>query len=172
MDFFKIIKDRRSMRKYADTPVEAEKVQKIFEAINRAPSAGNLQAYEVFVVRKPAHKQALVKAAHDQEFLAEAPLILVFCTHPARTVERYAERGTGLYCIQDATIACTFAMLAAKAQGLDSVWVGAFDEPAVSALLHLPKDLRPIAMLPIGYAGKVPNPRTRRELSDLIHEVK
>ena len=50
MDFFEIIKNRRSMRKYADTPIEEEKVLQIFEAINRAPSAGNLQAYEVFVV--------------------------------------------------------------------------------------------------------------------------
>jgi nitroreductase len=31
--------------------------------------------------------------------------------------------------------------------------------------------LRPIVMLPIGYAGKTPNPRPRRELNDLIHEV-
>lgn len=171
MDFFEVVKNRRSMRKYANTPVEEEKIHEIFEAINNAPSAGNLQAYEVYVVRKPEWRQALVKAALEQEFLAEAPLVLVFCANPTRSVEKYAQRGTELYCIQDATIGCTFAMLAAKALGLDTVWVGAFDEQAVSAILHLPPDQRPIAMLPIGYAGKTPNPRPRRALNDLIHEA-
>ncbi len=171
MDFFELIASRRSMRKFADTPVEEEKIKAICEAINRAPSAGNLQAFEVFLVRKLEHRQALVKAALDQGFIAEAPLVLVFCAHPARSVERYAERGTELYCLQDATIACTFAMLAVRALGMDTVWVGAFDEPAVSELLQLPATLRPIAMLPIGSAGRVPNPRPRRDLNDLIHEV-
>jgi nitroreductase len=96
---------------------------------------------------------------------------LIFCANPMRSVERYAERGVELYCIQDTTIACTFAMLAAKALGLDTVWVGAFNEQAVSEILLLPESLRPIAMLPIGYAGKTPNPRPRRSLNDLVHEM-
>ena len=171
MEFFEVIQNRCSMRKYVETAIEEEKVQQILEAINRAPSAGNLQAFEVFVVRKLTLRQALVKAALDQSFLAEAPLTLVFCTNPARAVERYGSRGTSLYCIQDATIACTFAMLAARALGLDSVWVGAFDEQAVTDVLQLPESLRPVAMLPIGYAGKTPNLRPRRVLSDLIHET-
>ena len=78
MDFFKIIEERRSMRKYAQKPVEDEKLQRILEAANRAPSAGNLQGYEIYVVRKPELRQGMMKAAWDQEFLAEAPVILVF----------------------------------------------------------------------------------------------
>ncbi len=171
MEFFELIKNRRSMRKYANTLVEEEKLHKILEAVNSAPSAGNLQAYEVYVVRKLEQRQALVKAAWDQEFLAEAPLILVFCANPERAIEKYAQRGVELYCLQDATIACTFAMLSARALGLDTVWVGAFDEAGVSSVLHLPKNLRPVAMLPIGYAGKTPNPRPRRVLSELVHEL-
>ena len=171
MDFFKIIEERRSMRKYAQKPVEDEKLQRILEAANRAPSAGNLQGYEIYVVRKPELRLGMVKAAWDQEFLAEAPVILVFCANPGRSVERYQERGTELYCLQDATIACTFAMLAAKAQGLDSVWVGAFKEEEVRKLIHLPASLRPVALLPVGYAGKEAKPRPRRELGDLVHEA-
>jgi nitroreductase len=171
MDFFEIVEGRRSMRKYAEKPVEEKKLQKILQAANRAPSAGNLQAYEIYIVRSLEQRQALVKAAWDQLFLAEAPVVLIFCSNPARNLERYEQRGTGLYCIQDATIACTFALLAAKALELDSVWVGAFDEAAVSAIIHLPAGLRPVVMLPIGYAGKVPTERPRRELNDLVHET-
>ena len=171
MDFFKTVEDRHSMRKYAETPVEDEKLHKILETANKAPSAGNLQGYEIYVVREPEQRQGLVKASWDQEFLAEAPVVLIFCANPTRSAERYNERGIELYCIQDATIACTFAMLAAKAQGLDTVWVGAFDEMAVSEIVHIPSNLRPVAMLPIGYAGKVPSVRPRRELRDLVHEA-
>jgi nitroreductase len=171
MDFFKIVEDRRSMRKYAETPVEEEKLHKILETANKAPSAGNLQAYEIFLVRKLEQRHALVKASWDQEFLAEAPVVLVFCINPARSAVKYGERGTNLYSLQDTTIACTYSQLAAKALGLDSVWVGAFDEHAVSEILHLPQNLRPVVLLPVGYAGKEPHPRPRRELRDLIHEA-
>jgi nitroreductase len=171
MDFFKTVEDRRSMRKYAATPIEDEKLHKILETANKAPSAGNLQGYEIYIVRKLEHRQALVKAAWDQEFLAEAPIVLIFCANPARSVVKYGERGATLYSIQDATIACAYSQLAAKAQGLDSVWVGAFDEKAVSETLQIPPELRPIILLPIGYAGKEPRPRPRRDLRDLIHEV-
>lgn len=171
MDFFKIVEDRRSMRKYAETPVEEEKIHKILETANKAPSAGNLQGYEIYVVRKLEQRQALVNAAWDQGFLAEAPVVLIFCANPSRSQEKYGERGTSLYCIQDATIACAYSQLAAKALGLDTVWVGAFDEAAVSEIAHLPPNLRPVIMLPIGYAGRVPSVRPRRELGDLVHEA-
>jgi nitroreductase len=171
MDFFQIVEERRSMRKYSEMPVEAEKLHRILDATVKAPSAGNLQGYEIYVVHKLEQRQALVKASWDQEFLAEAPVVLIFCANPARSGERYKERGRELYCIQDATIACTFAMLAAKALGLDTVWVGAFDEGMVSEILHLPSPLRPVSMLPIGYAGKIANPRPRRDLKDIVHET-
>lgn len=171
MDFFQVIETRRSMRKYAETPVEEEKLQRILAAINRAPSAGNLQAFAVYIVRNLEQRKALVKAAWEQEFLAEAPFVLVFCAEPARSAVKYGERGATLYAIQDATIACTFAMLAAKALGLDTVWVGAFDEAAVSSLLRLPPDLRPVVLLPVGYAGKEPRPRPRRALDEFVHQA-
>jgi nitroreductase len=171
MDFFKTVEDRHSMRKYTGTPIEDDKLHKILETANKAPSAGNLQGYEIYVVRELLQRKALVKASWDQDFLAEAPVVLIFCANPTRSAERYNKRGIELYCIQDATIACAFAMLAAKAQGLDTVWVGAFDEMAVSEIVHLPSDLRPVALLPIGYAGKVPSVRPRRELRDLVHEA-
>ena len=171
MDFFEVINERHSIRAFKAQPVEPEKLQQILDAINRAPSAGNLQAYEVYMVTDPGHKDALVRAAGDQEFLAQAPVVLVFCAHAARAADRYGGRGTGLYCVQDATIACTFAMLAITALELATVWVGAFDEEAVREILCAPPALRPVAMLPIGYPDGSPRIRPRRSLDDLIHKV-
>ena len=172
MDFFNILKERHSIRTYKAQSLDLEKLQQILEAINRAPSAGNLQSYDVYVVRDEEHKSALVKAASDQEFLAQVPVVLVFCAHPARAVERYGKRGTDLYSVQDATIACTYAMLASTALGLSTVWVGAFNEDAVRRIIGAPADQRPVAILPIGYAGEAPRIRSRRSPDDLIHQVR
>jgi nitroreductase len=171
MDFFEVISQRHSIRAYINKPVEPEKLQQILQAVNKAPSAGNLQAYEVYLVCDDKHKTSLVKAASEQEFLAQAPIVLVFCAHANRSVNRYGERGVGLYCVQDATIACTFAMLAATALGLSTVWVGAFDEDGVRQTIHAPQIHRPVAMLPIGYPAESPRLRPRRRLNDLVHQV-
>ena len=108
MDFFEVIRTRQSIRAFQDRPVEPEKLQQILEAINRAPSAGNLQGYEVYLVTNRACLQALTKAAVGQDFIEQAPLALVFCAHPARSARKYSQRGSTLYCVQDATIACAY----------------------------------------------------------------
>ena len=171
MEFFDVVRERHSIRAYESRPVEPAKVQQILEAVNRAPSAGNLQAFEIYLICAEHRKAALVRASGDQEFLAEAPVDLVFCAHAARSAVRYAQRGEGLYSVQDATIACTFAMLAATALGLSTVWVGAFDEDQVRRAIGAPQGHRPVAILPLGYPAGEPRLRPRRDLSDLVHQV-
>ena len=171
MEFFETLKARHSVRAYADTPVEEEKLEQILDTVNKAPSAGKLQAFEIYVVTRAEHRTELVVAASGQDFLAQAPKVLVFCAHPARSAESYGQRGISLYSVQDATIACTYAMLAAAALGLSTVWVGAFDEDEVRRIINAPEVHRPVAMLPIGYAAEEPRTRGRRSLADLTHRV-
>jgi len=95
---------------------------------------------------------------------------LVFCTHAARA-GRYGKRGELLYAIQDATIACTFAMLAATALGLATVWVGAFDAGEVRRVIQAPEGIDPVAILPLGYAAEDPASPGRRRLEDLVHHT-
>ena len=171
MEFFEALKARHSVRAYADTHVEEQKFDQILEAINRAPSAGNLQAYEVYIVTQSDRRKDLAAAALGQNFISQAPITLIFCAHVDRSTAKYGQRGAQLYCIQDATIACTYAMLSATALGLSTVWVGAFNEDKVSRIVNAPQTHRPVAMLPIGYAAEEPRIRERRSLSDLVHKV-
>jgi nitroreductase len=76
-----------------------------------------------------------------------------------------------LYSVQDATIACTYAMLAATAAGLSTTWVGAFSDERVHRAIGTPAGVRPVAILPIGYAAEEPDDTVRRKLADLIHEI-
>jgi nitroreductase len=171
MDFFEVVKTRQSIRAFQDRPVEPEKLQQILDTINRAPSAGNLQGYEIYLVTNCDVIQALAHSTSGQDFIAQAPLALVFCAYPERSAQRYNERGRSLYCIQDATIACAYAQLAVTALGLASVWVGAFNEDAVRAAIGVGHDLRPVAFLPIGYAAETPERRSRRALVELVHRI-
>jgi len=168
MEFTALIGHRRSIRAFQSRSIDVEILQSIFEAVNLAPSAGNLQAYEIYVVADITQRADLARAALGQEFIAEAPVVLVFCANPARSAVRYRDRGMKLYSIQDATIACTYAMLAATDRGMGSVWVGAFDEREVRRALAIPDDLLPVALLPVGYPAESPTPKPRRPLRDLV----
>lgn len=171
MNFFDLITTRRSVRAFQPTPVDKEKLRTVLEAAVAAPSAGNLQAYSIVVVHDPARRVRLAEAALGQDFLAQAPVVLVFCARPDISSARYRRRGAELYCVQDATIACTFAHLAAHALGLGSVWIGAFDEAAVRQTLGLPPHWCPVAMLPMGYPAESPAPTPRRPLQQTVIEM-
>jgi nitroreductase len=171
MDFFDTIEARHSIRSYSNRPIESEKIQKILEYTCKAPSAGNLQGFEIFIVTSESQRILLVDCAYSQEFIRQAPYVLIICVDPGRSAAKYKERGRVLYCIQDATIACTYAMLSATALGLSTVWVGAFDEEAIRKVLGIPGTLRSIIMLPIGYSRKPHRITSRRPIKEIVHFV-
>jgi nitroreductase len=170
MDFLELIRKRHSIRAYSPVAVEEEKLDIIMEAASSAPSAGNLQAYEVFVVKGERKKRELAKAAQDQDFIIAAPICLVFFASPHRSSAKYGHRGETLYCMQDATIAATFAMLAAVDLGLCTVWLGAFDDREVAKVCSV-ESLRPVAILPVGYPAEEPEATPRRAVKDVFHYV-
>ena len=134
--------------------VEPHKLKEVLEAANSAPSAGNLKAREIKVVKDLGTKKALVKAALGQDFIAEASVVLVFFALPEKSGRKYGERGRKLYAIQDATIFASFAWLQAVDLRLSCCWVGAFDDEKVKEILKTPSDWQPIAILPIGYSAE------------------
>jgi nitroreductase len=120
------------------------------------------------VATSAADREALRAAAHDQEFVSEAPVCLVFCADPDCSASKYGDRGRDLYAIQDATIAATYAQLAVAAAGMASTWVGSFDEDRVRNALELDAGLMPVAMLCIGYPAEFPEPTPRRHMDELV----
>jgi len=170
MDFFSVVGDRHSIRKFQPTPIPDATVQKILETVNRAPSAGNLQAYEIFVVRDSEKKSRLADICLEQDFVAQAPVVLVFAANPAMSVAEYGARGADLYCILDAGIACAYAQLACTELGLGSCWVGAFDSDRVAEFLGRP-DLKPVGVLPIGFPAGAPSLSYRRPSGEGVHEI-
>lgn len=172
MQFFEVVKSRHSIRAFKPIDVDDERLELILSTANLAPSAGNLQAYEIVLVRDPQRRSALARAAYGQDFVAQAPVALVFCANPMLSAAKYGRRGAELYSIQDATIAAAYAQLAATALGLASVWVGAFDPEAVGRAINAPQGVLPIAIISIGYPAEQPMRTRRRDLRDIVkHET-
>ena len=172
MDLFEVIRKRRSVRAYVDKDIDDERLQSVLEAANSAPSAGDLQGYEIVVVRTREQKEALSKAAFDQRFIAQAPIALVLVANQKKSSTRYGERGAKLYSIQDATIAGCYIQLAATAIGLATCWVGAFDSRGVAKVIgaNMEEGMVPVAVIPIGYSSESPKATPRRKLADILHQ--
>ena len=166
MEFIDVINKRHSIRQFDSRDIDPKKLESLLLMINTAPSAGDLQAYELVLIKDLAQKKALSRAATGQEFIEAAPVVLVFCANASRSKNKYGSRGEGLYSIQDATIAATYAQLAAVELGLATTWVGAFDEEVVKNIVG---GLKPICIMPVGYPAEMPMLTPRRPIKEITH---
>jgi nitroreductase len=169
MEVFKAIKGRRSIRAFKEQNVSEETIKKLIESATWAPSAGNIQPWEFIIVKERETKKGLSEAALNQEFLEEAPVLIIVCANEIKSSQRYGTRGTTLYCIQDTAAAIQNIHLTAFSLGLGTCWVGAFDENQAREILHVPKGIRPVAMIPVGYPNEKPKLRERQPLSEIVH---
>ncbi len=171
MTIFDAIKNRRSIRDFTDQDIPEEAVDALIEAIRWAPSAGNLQSRKFYFIFNKDVKKKLVRAALNQNFIAQAPLTIVACLD-RKIAARYGDRGVNLYSIQDVAASVMNMMLTAHELGLGSVWVGAFNEFEVFEILNMPHSLRPIAIIPVGYPSKIPKPTPRVSQNEIVEFVR
>ncbi len=171
MDILRAVKERRSVRDFQRRNIPEELIEKLMEALIWAPSAGNLQARKFYFVKDEKTRKRLAAAALNQNFIGEAPLVIVGCTD-SRISFKYGERGVHLYSIQDVALSIMGMMLVAYENGLGSAWVGAFREEEVVKILGMPKHLRPVAIVPVGYPSRIPNPPPRVSKKEAVEVIK
>ncbi|MFA5155272.1 MAG: nitroreductase family protein [Patescibacteria group bacterium] len=173
MDFNNVLESRKSIRKFQPTEISEEIVREILSLAQLAPSAGNLQAYKVKIVRTKDKRELLKEATFTrnftkQESIMSAPVIFVICADPAESETVFKERGKLLYALQDATILAAYLQLVIASKGLASVWIGSFNEDEVKKALALHNNLRPLIMIPFGFPGGESRPRERKKLEEII----
>jgi len=172
MDFAELIKKRSSVRKFnREKTITDSQIKQLLEMAILTPSEGNLQPWYFVVVRDGKVKSKLYEAALKQQPVKEAPVVIVTCLNKEKTFWKYGLRGTQLYAIQSTALATYQLWLAAVNEGLAGCWIGAFDEEQVSQILGLSKNLRPVVLLCLGYAGESPE-LTKRESIDKVTEYK
>ena len=167
-NIFNTMLSRRSQRKFENKQVEDSKIEMILAAADTAPTAGGFQGFEIYHVKNPDIKLKLVDAANNQPYV-NAPVVLVFCMNPDRVKMNFPPDILKKFSLQDATLAAAYAQLAAHALGLSSIWIGMIDE--VKVMTALRTKYSPSSILCLGYPQKILQPKPKRSLLDLIHEI-
>lgn len=161
MDFLELAKRRCSVRKYLDKKVEPEKLDKLLQAAQAAPTAANLQPVRLLVVQEKAGLEKIGKGA---------PLAVIVCADRDRAWARPfdGKRTSDI----DAAILTDHMMLEAADLGLGSVWICFFQPDIIRKEFHLPDNLEPVNILAAGYPADPPAAPTRHTQTRIpLHEL-
>jgi len=169
LELYKAIRLRRSVRRYRPDPVPDQIIRKIMEAASWAPSSSNSQPWEFVVVRDRNTLEKLSRTHAYAGMLKGAPMCIVACSDPTRSPNHWVE---------DCSIAVENMLLAARAEGLGTCWIAVYRptdqqrENRVREVLSIPKDIRVVALVGVGYPAENPQPPARRKLEEIIHYEK
>ena len=150
---------RRSIRAYADRPVERDQLLLLLQAAMAAPTAANSQPWEFVVVTDP---DVLAELRRHLTFgRYNAPAAIVVCGNPRIANNSAGER----YWVQDCSAATENVLIAAAGLGLGTVWIGVYPLPGlverVSAVLGIPEGVTPLCVIYVGHPAEEKPPRTQ-----------
>jgi nitroreductase len=166
MSVLDVIKERRSVRRYKQDSIPEDVLKRVLEAVRHSPSGKNLQPWKFILVNDSSLKQRIAKASNGQYFMAEAPLIVVACGFPD---DCYSRLGNYMKSWPvDVAIAVEHLILQAQEEGLGTCWIGAFEERDVKSVLSIPKNVKVLALTPLGFPDEAPIPRGRKNLEEII----
>ena len=175
---------RKSVRAFTDQLVTDEVKLAVLTAATEAPTAGNQQLYTILDITDQTLKDTLAETCDHQPFIAEAPLVLIFCADCQKWYDAFLDAGCDprlpgvgdlLLAVSDATIAAQNAVTAAESLGLGSCYIGDIMERCEDhrTLLNLPPYVFPAAMLVLGYPTEQQKQRQkpkRAPLSAIVHQ--
>ncbi len=163
--------NRRSIRALKPDPIPATDIELMLRCLEAAPSAGNLQPWFFYVIKNDALKKKLCELSFEQKAVEQAPVVFAICAKPAESAAEYGKTGTELFCIQDTAAAVQNLLLAVHDMGYAAVWIGVVKEAEIAECLGLPRDERPLALVPVGLPDETPEPMVRkgwRQVSKVI----
>lgn len=160
----KAIKNRFSVRKFKDKPIEQEKLDEILEAGRLAPSARNVQPWKFVVISDPEKRAQLTEICKGQKFVAEAPVTIALC---ANNTDYCMTCGQQAYTV-DASIAGEHIALQAAELGLGTCWIGAFHHEPMAKLINLPSDYKIVGLLPLGYPDVEKGNRNLKPVEEVV----
>jgi nitroreductase len=168
--FISLLKKRRSIRKYKDKTVEAEKIDILIEAALRSPSSMGRNPWEFIIVKDAEMMERLSKSKpHGASFLKKAPCAIVVCGDPQKCD----------VWIEDCSIASVFIHVAAESIGLGSCWIQIRERmyseiksssDYISELLNIPTSLEVESIIAVGYPDEEKSGHNKEKLPfDKIH---
>ncbi len=168
MELDKAIKERKTIRKFKKLDVPWYFVAQCLDSAIYAPNSGNIQNWHFIIVRAKEKKEKLVKLCEGQDWALNAPVLIVVCAELSKIRRMYDVRGEALYSVQNCAAAIQNLLLTAYALGLGTAWIGAFDEQGIKELLNIPADVRPQAIIPLGYSDDKSEKPVRQPLDNVV----
>jgi nitroreductase len=161
--------NRRSIRKYENRPVEKEKIDKLLHAAMQAPSSLNQQPWEFIVVEnKDALNKLSLAMPHSKPVAGSAvTLVLLANSNNFKFPDDWQ---------QDMSAAAQNILLEAVHLGLGAVWLGISSVDSavnyVKDMYSLPDDIKPFALMAIGYPDGQKNEFVDRYNTKKVHYEK
>lgn len=150
---------RTSIRKFTSRPVEADKIELLLRAAMAAPSAGNQQPWEFYVVTDKNTLNALADCSPYAGPLYNAPLGIVVCCRKNCRLPEYAQI--------DCSAAIENLLLEADSLGLGAVWLGIAPRPErmekTGKVLEIPENLYVFSLIACGYPAEEKKQQDRYE---------
>jgi nitroreductase len=156
MNIFDAIETRRTVKSFNKAPVEFDKISLIIEAATHAPSPGNLQNWKFIVVTDKDKIKSMPEHCYEQEWVAEAPVMIIVCGNLYTAIEYYGEEKGKAYTMQAMSAAIQNIILSATALELGSAWIGAFDKEKIKTTFSIPANTEPYAVIALGYSNYEP----------------
>lgn len=169
MELDECIGKRASYRSYNEKKVSWEDLIAILNTARLSPSSGNLQNWSFIVVQKPELKEEIAKAALNQIWINQAPVVIIICSRMENIKRHFGERGEMLYSIQNCAAAINNILLKATDLGIASCWINAFDEEAIKRIFKIPLGVRSQAIITLGYSNEKIEKLKRYDLDLLVH---
>lgn len=167
MDFLDLARRRYSVRAYESDPVPEDLLEQVLEAARLAPTASNLQPFQLVVIQTQGREQAL-RRIYDRDWFVQAPLVICAVATPSAAWKRSDGENYGFV---DVAIVVDHLILAATSLGLGTCWIAAFNPDTARKELGLPDEAEPVVFTPLGYPADQPGQKERLALSELVrHE--
>jgi nitroreductase len=172
MDFYKVVRSRRSIRDYdPERDIPDEVLQRILEAGRLAPTASNRQPFRFKVIRSKKRREEIC-ACYKGQWLKDAPVILVAVGYRDQAWIRQQDGQSSVEV--DLTIALDHMILAAAAEGVGSCWILAYDYQRLKNVLHLKENEVVSCITPLGYpcqGESAGGPVLRKEISEIVEFI-
>ncbi len=173
MELMEGLLTRRSVRKYQPRKIEKTVMERIIKAAQFSPTAHNKQPWEFLVIDDPDFLANLRHIQRWTSFAKDAACVVIVCGDISRSFSRDKEDEKWTFIDVDCAIATQSLMLAAWAEGIGSCYCGAAPMQkvvdALRAKLNLPENIRPFAIVPMGYPAETPKQPEDRYDSEKIH---
>lgn len=168
MDFSDVLKERKCVRNYSAKNVRLDEIMAICEASRYSPMAGNIYTIRLVLVHDKETKVKLAEAALGQDFIIDAPYVIVVCSDLSNLARSYPEHAS-VYSRQQAGAAIENIFLKVTELGLATCWIGAFDENAVRRILRIPEKIQIEAILPIAVPLGKTVTKKKPELKQILY---